>query len=122
MSRSARHEFKDIFLASPTTFETDVSATSGYTLAAPGVGEYLEVWQIDVDGRASNAAVAGVEIRDGSAAANQIRLVQVGVGETKVITFGGLPKAFETAVWAQNAADSEAVRITVHYVPRKSRS
>lgn len=121
MSRTDKHEFKNIFLASPTSVDTEVSATSGVTFAAPGAGEILEVWQIDVDGRASNAGTTAVEIRDGSSG-DLIRFVEVGVGDAKIITFGGLPKKFSTCVWIQTVGDSpEAARVAVHYVPRVSR-
>lgn len=121
MARVDRHEFKNIFLASPTSVDTEISATSGATLAAPGAGEYLEVWQIDVDGRASNAKATGVEIHDGSSG-DLIRFVEVSAGDTKVVTFGGLPKKFTTAVWIQTIGDSpEAARVAVHYVPKVSR-
>lgn len=122
MSRSQRHEYKNLFLASPTTWETIVSATSGVSLISPSTGEVLEVWQIDVDGRASNSAHVGVEIRDG-ASGNIIRFVEVGAAETKVLTFGGLPKKFSTTLWVQTYDNSvgEAARLTVHYVPRKTR-
>jgi hypothetical protein len=121
MSRADKHEFKNIYLASPVSVDTEISATSGVSLVSPGAGEFLQVWQIDVDGRASNAAATGVEIRDGSAG-DLIRFVEVAAGDTKIITFGGLPKRFDTTIWIQTVGTSpEAARVAVHYVPRISR-
>lgn len=122
MARVERHEFKNLFLASPTTWETTISATSGMSMISPSSGELLEVWQIDVDGQASNSVTVGVEIRDG-ATGNIIRFVEVGAGDTKIITFGGLPKKFTTSLWAQTFDNGvgEAARMTVHYVPRRTR-
>jgi hypothetical protein len=121
MSRAQRHEYKNIFLASPTTWDSDVSASSGVSLFSPGAGEFLEVWQIDVEGRASNAAGVGVEIRDG-ASGDVIKFTEVAARDVRIITFGGLPKQFATTFWVQTISESEAARMTVHYVPRKARS
>ncbi len=118
MSRTRFHEFKNIFLASPTTIDTEVSASSGVSLASPASGEFLEVWQIDVDGRASNTGTSALELRDG-VSGNTFRFIEVGIGESKTITFGGLPKRFDTTIWLQTIG--EAVRTAIHYVPRRSR-
>jgi len=112
------HQFKNIFLASPISLDTDVSAISGVSLASPGAGQYLEVWQIDVDGPTAAANTATLILRDGEAG-DVIRTVEVAPGDTKVITFGGLPKIFNTTMWFNTAADT--IHTTVHYVPRTSR-
>lgn len=121
MSRAARHEFKNLFLASPTTIDGEVSNMTGVSFVSPADGEYLEVWQIDVDGRASNATATKVEFRDGDGG-TVFRTVEVTPGDTKVITFGGLPKRIDTTLFIRTIGTvPEPANVTVHYLPKVSR-
>ena len=122
MSRADKHEFKNLFLASPTTAEAEVSNMTGVSLVSPSAGEYLEVLQIDVDGLASNATATKVEFRDGSTGPI-FRTIAVTAGDTKVITFGGLPKRIDNTVYARTIGTvPEPANVTVHYIPKVVRT
>lgn len=118
-SRSQVRDYNNLFFTPISVYETEVSASSGVSLLTPASGQFLEVWQIALDGRSSNTIPTGVFLRDG-ATGSVLRFIEVAVGETKVIDFASYPQKFTSAVWLQTVGQS--VRATVNYFARKTLS